>query len=182
MPAPLLPPVAVTVQSPLMLMLPHVAFMPEPMPAALSPPVAVTLAKSLMVMLPHDTTDPEYTAAREAEIGSVYGFSAVDKGTDHVGDFVKVGNNVWINPMRAYLKRSTTTARAMTPGAQTPQLPDKMKVVIVSASGTTTEIGTLDTRTGEISLDVWYSLDGRKLDVEPTQHGIYIYKGKKVKK
>ena len=30
--------------------------------------------------------------------------------------------------------------------------------------------------------DNWYTLDGRKLQGEPTQKGIYIYKGKKVKK
>ena len=30
--------------------------------------------------------------------------------------------------------------------------------------------------------DTWYSLDGRKLSKEPTAKGIYIYKGKKVKK
>ena len=129
----------------------------------------------------HDTTDPEYTAAREAEIGSVYGFSAVDNGTDHVGDFVKVGNNVFINPMRAYLKKgSASPARAMAPGAQTQQLPDKMKVVIISASGETTEIGTLDTRTGEITLDVWYSLDGRRLSGKPITKGVYINNGKTV--
>ena len=30
--------------------------------------------------------------------------------------------------------------------------------------------------------DAWYTLDGRKLDSKPTQKGVYIYKGKKVKK
>ena len=131
----------------------------------------------------HDTSDPEYTATREAEIGSIYGFAANNIGTDKVGDFVKVGNNVWINPMRAYLKNSSTSsARAMAPSGQKQELPDKMKVVIISANGTTTEIGTLDTRTGEISLDEWYSLDGRKLSCEPAQHGVYIHNGKKVKK
>ncbi len=128
----------------------------------------------------HDTSDPEYTSTREAEIGSVYGFAANDSGTDYVGDFVKVGNNVWINPERAYLKRTASSARAVKSGEQTQQLPDKMKVVIISANGTTTEIGTLDTRTGEISLDEWYSLDGRRLSGKPTTKGVYINNGKKV--
>ncbi|MBR4730550.1 MAG: leucine-rich repeat protein [Prevotella sp.] len=128
----------------------------------------------------HNTTDPEYTSERENEIGSIYGFAANDTGTDHVGDFVKVDNNVWINPMRAYLKRTASSARAMKSGAQTQQLPDKMRVVIVKASGETTEIGTLDTRTGEISLDEWYSLDGRRLSGKHTKSGLYINNGKKV--
>ena len=128
----------------------------------------------------HDKSDPEYTADREAEIGSVYGFAAEEKSGATIGEFVKVGNNVWINPMRAYLKRSTTTARAMTPGAQTEQLPEKMKVVIVRADGSLTKVGTLDTRTGEISLDEWYSLDGRRLSSKPTTKGVYINNGKTV--
>ena len=32
----------------------------------------------------------------------------------------------------------------------------------------------------EFKLDNWYTLDGKKLDSEPTEKGIYIYKGKKV--
>ena len=32
----------------------------------------------------------------------------------------------------------------------------------------------------EFKLDDWYTLDGKKLDGEPTEKGIYIYKGKKV--
>jgi hypothetical protein len=39
---------------------------------------------------------------------------------------------------------------------------------------------TLDTRTGEISLDEWYSLDGRRLSGKPTTKGVYINNGKKV--
>ena len=129
----------------------------------------------------HDTTDQEYNAEREAEIGQVYGFAANDSGTDHVGDFVKVGNDVWINPGRAYLKRTPAAgARALTPDDETQQLPEVMKVVIVSADGTTTEIGTLNTRTGEITTDEWYSLDGQRLNGKPTKKGIYIHNGIKV--
>ena len=35
---------------------------------------------------------------------------------------------------------------------------------------------------GQMTNDNWYSLDGRKLNGEPKVKGIYIYKGKKVKK
>ena len=33
----------------------------------------------------------------------------------------------------------------------------------------------------EISADAWYTVNGVKLDKEPTKPGLYIYKGKKVK-
>ena len=35
---------------------------------------------------------------------------------------------------------------------------------------------------GTMAEDAWYDLQGRKLQGEPKQNGIYIYKGKKVKK
>ena len=43
-------------------------------------------------------------------------------------------------------------------------------------------IGTLDTRTGQLSFDneAWYTFDGRKLDSKPTQKGVYIHNAKKI--
>ena len=62
-------------------------------------------------------------------------------------------------------------------------LPETLKVKLVKADGTTTAIGTMDMRTGEVEFgEDWYDLNGRRLDSQPTQHGVYIYKGKKVKK
>ncbi len=41
----------------------------------------------------------------------------------------------------------------------------------------------IETVTNELMTDdCWYSLDGRKLQGEPTQKGIYIYKGRKIRK
>jgi hypothetical protein len=60
-------------------------------------------------------------------------------------------------------------------------LPETLKVRLVKADGTTTAIGTLDTRTGEIEFgDDWYDLNGRRLDTQPTKKGLYINNGKKV--
>ena len=122
-----------------------------------------------------DSTDPEYTAAREAEIGSIYGFAAEEKSGATVGEFVKVGNNVWINPMRAYLKNSgTAAARGMDGMAATTELPSSMKVVIVEG---TTGIKPLSiSPEGE---STWYSIDGRKLQGKPTTKGLYIHNGRK---
>ena len=128
------------------------------------------------------TSDPDatgYTAERATEIGSVYGFAAKDKtvnGTAYsVGQFVKIGSGAFVNPLRAYLKR-TSTSGARTRGA-VESLPSNMKVILVNANGSTTEIGTfsLDAETGD-----WYSLDGRKLSAKPTKKGLYINNGKKV--
>lgn len=122
--------------------------------------------------------------AENADLGSVYGFAAQshDGGsyTVNPGDFVKAAVGASIAPFRAFLK-FTPSAGSRTRGAD--ELPASMSVRLISTSGTTTAIGTLDTRTGEITFDdAWYSLDGRRLSGEPTKKGVYIYKGKKVKK
>jgi hypothetical protein len=53
-------------------------------------------------------------------------------------------------------------------------------VKLVSASGETTSIGEIDTKTGEISLDGWYTMDGVKLSGKPNKSGLYINNGRKV--
>lgn len=84
------------------------------------------------------------------------------------------------NPFRCYLwAPAPSTARGVNgaPGG----LPQSLKVVLVSANGETTGIGTLDNRTGEVTFgDEWYSLDGQKLDGKPKKKGLYINKGNKV--
>ena len=52
----------------------------------------------------------------------------------------------------------------------------------ITMDGETTEIGDamrLNDKRQMIN-DKWYTLDGRKLDKQPTTKGLYIYKGKKV--
>ena len=124
----------------------------------------------------HNTSDPEYDSYREAEIGSIYGFAAEEKSGATVGQFVQVTDNVWINPMRAYLKHTVVApARGMDGDAATTELPSSMKVVIVEG---TTGITSMEDVRGKMS-DAWYSLDGRKLQGKPTTKGMYIHNGRK---
>jgi len=114
---------------------------------------------------------------RASEIGLVYGFAAEDK-TDNgkniaAGQFVKVAAGASIAPMRAYLKRTAASARMR--GAAD-ELPETMNVVLISADGEATTIGTI---TLSYDTDEWYSLDGRKLSGKPTKKGLYIRNGKK---
>ena len=133
------------------------------------------------------TGDQDYSAEREAEIGKVYGFAAVEKTGIHVGDFVRVASGAKIRPMCAYLKWKGSipnNARALTRAATNDdtELPQRITVKLVSASGETTAIGTLDTTTGEVSFDseAWYTLDGVRLSGQPSTKGIYINNGKKI--
>ena len=120
-----------------------------------------------------------------------YGFSAQDtKDGITQGQFVKVGRYVRIKPMRAYLQYSGSdsqfaNARSLTRAAATTSddtLPETIGVRLISANGEVTAIGTLHTRTGEVSFDseAWYTLDGKRLNAKPNTKGIYVNNGKKV--
>ena len=116
----------------------------------------------------------------EAPTG-IYGFSAQNVNGQGIsqGEFVKVGAKVKIRPLRAYLQNENfAAARAMTRGSG--ELPNRIIVRLVGSNGNTTGIGTLDTRTGEVEIESWYDLNGRKLSGKPTQRAIYINNGKKI--
>ena len=124
----------------------------------------------------------------EAPTG-IYGFSAQDVAEQGIsqGEFVKVGEYVRVKPMRCYLQYGDGTsdwagARGMNRAAADEPLPETIKVRLVSANGDVTAIGTLQTNTGEVTMDneAWYSLDGRRIVGQPNAKGIYVNNGKKV--
>ena len=109
----------------------------------------------------------------------VYGFAAKTKdvgvqGQEQVeaGEFVRAITGAYIPPMRCFLKYNTTSTRG-----ETEELPGRITVKLV---GDPTRIGTLNTQTGEVTFDGWYSLDGQRFNTKPTKKGLYIYKGIKV--
>ncbi len=120
----------------------------------------------------------------------IYGFSAKDAtGGITQGEFVKVGAYVRVKPMRCYLKykdglEDYSAARGFSdvPNTLSEPLPEKIKLRFVDANGEVTGIGSLNTQTGEVSFDnkAWYTLDGVRLNAQPTQKGIYVNNGKKV--
>lgn len=124
--------------------------------------------------------------ANSAEIGTVYGFAGVAKDGINVGDFVKVASGAKIRPMSAYLIWSNTANQAPAHGgmnaasASADKLPQSITVRLLGADGTVTNVGQIDMETGEVSFEGWYTLQGVKLDAEPTEPGIYINNGKKV--
>ena len=138
------------------------------------------------------TYQPRYWSDSEnpEEIGKVYGFAGNTKDVDGqivlAGDFVRAKSGAKIRPTSCYLMwagSEPSNARALTRGAAaTEELPQRITVKLISASGETTAIGTLDTKTGEISFDseAWYTLDGIRLSGKPSTKGIYINNGKKV--
>ena len=140
------------------------------------------------------TYQPRYWSETEhfEEVGKVYGFAGASKEVDgkrvEAGEFVRAKLGAKIRPTSCYLKwveplTDNAPARGMTRGAAADEdVPQRITVKLISASGETTAIGTLDTTTGEVSFDseAWYTLDGVRLSGKPTARGIYINNGKKV--
>ena len=120
-----------------------------------------------------------------------YGFAATSgKSADNqdveAGQFVRLTTGASAKPMRCYLSYvgGPNQARALTRGAAATdeELPSSIIVRLVGANGETTAIGTIDTKTGEMTFDseAWYTLDGVKLSGKPTKKGLYINNGKKI--
>ena len=138
------------------------------------------------------TYQPRYWSETEhsEEIGKVYGFAGATKEVDEqlvvAGDFVRAKAGAKIRPTSCYLMWTgyePDNARALTrSAAATEELPQSITVKLISASGETTAIGTLDTKTGEVTFDseAWYTLDGIRLSGKPSTKGIYINNGKKI--
>ncbi len=122
-----------------------------------------------------------------------YGFAATN-GRDHfdyqdisVGQFVRFyGNgtkNAFIKPMRCYLSyigqpANSAPARSMNRAAE--EIPQSITVRLVNRSGDTTDIGTISIDNGQLTIDNYYDLNGRKLNGKPTTKGVYINNGKKI--
>ncbi len=130
-----------------------------------------------------------YEGKTWTETSKDYGFAAHGGTAVHgeevvAGQFVRFTTGAFIKPMRCYLSYVGTSApapaRRLTRSASGDDLPATITVRLVSRNGETTAIGTLDTTTGEISFDGWYTLDGVKLSGKPSTKGIYINNGRKV--
>ena len=145
----------------------------------------------------YDGSDSEHPAENIGELDKVYGFAGSTKEvqgvynntiTVEVGEFVRAKNGAKIRPTSCYLmwtgyEPDYAPARGLTRGAAADEeMPQRITVKLVSASGETTAIGTLDTTTGEVSFDseAWYTLDGVRLSGQPSTKGIYINNGKKI--
>ena len=122
-------------------------------------------------------SDKDYGFA--ARNGEAVGSEAVE-----AGQFVRFAPGAFIKPMRCYLSyvgtEAPAPARRMTRSASGDDLPATITVRLVSRNGETTAIGEIDTKTGEVSFDGWYTLDGVRLSSKPSTKGIYINNGRKI--
>ena len=143
------------------------------------------------------TYQPRYWSDSEnpEEIGKVYGFAGSTKEVDEqivvAGDFVRAKVGAKIRPTSCYLmwtgyEPETTDSNgakaAVASGsmATMQELPQTITVRLVDANGETTGIGEIDTKTGDVTFDGWYTIDGVRLSGKPSKSGLYINNGRKV--
>ena len=126
----------------------------------------------------------DWTSAAPSE--PTYGFSTYvpnNVGNIAAGTFVRFIQGASLAPFRARLiyGGENTLLRGPIRGASgNSDLPQYIVVRIANNNGTITYVGTIDTVTGQISNDVWFTLEGKMLPGEPTESGIFIYNGQKV--
>ena len=130
------------------------------------------------------------TYGTEPMTGHIYGFASKSKTVDghdvEAGQFVHAKEGASVPPMRCYLtykngaQRAPMRASALGATGTDTDVPSRITVRLVSASGTVTAVGTLDTVTGEMDINTWYDMNGRLLETEPIAPGLYIHNGKTI--
>jgi hypothetical protein len=98
---------------------------------------------------------------------------------------VKIADGAHINPLRAYLVYHKSAAAGMQKSASgnlggNILLPDELDIEVENENGIVVQTGTLNTVTGEVRMDRWYDLKGRRLNSRPSVKGTYYKNGNKV--
>jgi hypothetical protein len=97
---------------------------------------------------------------------------------------LKIAEGAFINPMRAYLvyhKNANVAAKSASGSlGSNILLPDELDIEVEDENGIVVQTGRLNTLTGEVRMDRWFDLKGRKLNSKPTVKGTYYKNGKRV--
>ena len=166
-----------------------------------TPYVALPSASQVTFDIPESVTLNTTTAGEEAASGAwefrgvytytvftadpenpVYFFADQVRDGAKLGEFVITGTGAWLNPMRAYLiyhKGGLAKSARGNLGSNI-MLPDELDIVVEDENGIVVETGRLNTVTGEVRMDRWFDLKGRKLNSKPTVKGTYYKNGKRV--
>ena len=113
------------------------------------------------------------------DVSRVYGFASVAADGYKAGDFVKVGIGADIPAMRAYLVHHSALQKSRAGALGQNGIPDVIDIEIEDENGIVVQTGKLNTVTGEVRMDRWFDLKGRRLNSRPTVKGTYYKNGKK---
>ena len=114
----------------------------------------------------------------------IYLFANEERDGAKLGEFVKIAEGAYINPMRAYLVYHKSAAGLQKSAGGNLGgnilLPDELDIVVEDEKGFVVKTGKINTVTGEVRMDRWYDLKGRRLNSRPSTKGTYYNNGKKV--
>ena len=114
----------------------------------------------------------------------IYLFADEERDGAKLGEFVKIAEGAFINPMRAYLVYHKSAAGLQKSAGGNLGgnilLPDELDIVVEDEKGFVVKTGKINTVTGEVRMNGWYDLKGRRLNSKPTVKGTYYNNGKKV--
>ena len=113
----------------------------------------------------------------------IYLFANEERDGAKLGEFVKIAEGAFINPLRAYLVYHKSAALPKSAGGNLGSnilLPDELDIEVENENGVVVQTGKLNTVTGEVRMDRWYDLKGRKMNSKPTVKGTYYKNGKRV--
>ena len=110
-----------------------------------------------------------------ADLGTVYGYAAKNKGKVEAGQFTKVGAGAFVPPLRAYLIYKGDKALQKSTDSVASVLPETIDVKLIDKESGTTRLARWNMATGEIvKVNGWYDLKGRKLGSKPQNKGMFI--------
>ncbi|MBO7415818.1 MAG: leucine-rich repeat protein [Bacteroidaceae bacterium] len=133
----------------------------------------------------HGTYSPlnyEEESATNPFSGTVFGFAATDGeavggGSVTAGQFVKAASGASIVSFRAFLTYTGNDSALQAPSrgaaASTPDIPDRITVRLIGKNGTMTAVGSMDTATGDVTIERWFDMSGRAIQGEPVNPGLY---------
>lgn len=105
---------------------------------------------------------------------NIYGYTAQSGDGFAAGQFVKVGEDVTLYPLRAYL---SCTPGSLNKSASEDELPEIVIVRLLGKNGETMSIGKMNTITGEIKMqNRYFDLNGRKINGKPQNMGFFVNK------
>ena len=120
----------------------------------------------------------------DPELGNIWGFAGTAQEGVKVGQFVRAGSGVTIKPLRAYLVEHQNVALAKSASGSLNSMnwdvSYEIDVEIVDENDNVIASGKMNVATGEIRMNSWFDLNGRKLNSKPTTRGTYYYNGKRV--
>lgn len=111
---------------------------------------------------------------------SDYGFSALNPNDNVQREFTRFKEGDYVLPLRCYLNYSGEYAPVPVRRVQAAPvvLPESIEIRLVDLPY---DAVTAPQAQGEVST-FWYTLDGRRLEKQPAQRGLYINNGKKIMK